>query len=277
MAGVARDLPIGRASAITQVAMRRRLAEPTPILAPIARWASIGAAALGALSLVAARFGGVPAENALALLGAGVAMASLALIACGGALASIWRSGAPGTGMALRAAVLAIVVLAGPAWFALKAVGLPVLNDVVTSIEDPPSFARSRAALAARGGFQPAEFDPSRGSEIQAAYREFSTIVVELDGADAFDLALRTATELGWTVIDSTPPGGRTGTGRIEAIGRSLLYRFEDDITIRIRAGAGESQIDLRSASRLGRHDFGANAARIREFAKAIEAAGLAR
>ncbi|MGL5114687.1 MAG: DUF1499 domain-containing protein [Beijerinckiaceae bacterium] len=257
--------------------MRRRPTEPMPVLAPIARFAALGAAGAAVLSIVAARFGGVPASNALALLGTGIVLAALALIACGGALASIWRSGAPGAGVALRAAALSALVLAGPAWFAAKAVSLPVLNDVTTNIDDPPSFARSRAALGARGGYQPPEFDPSRGPEIQAAYRDLAVIVVELDAADAFDLALRTATELGWTITDSTPPGGRTGSGRIEAISRSTLYRFEDDVTIRIKSGAGESQIDLRSASRMGRHDFGANAARIRAFAQALEAAGLAR
>jgi uncharacterized protein (DUF1499 family) len=65
--------------------------------------------------------------------------------------------------------------------------------------------------------------------------------------------------------------------GRIDAVARSLLFRFPDDITIRLRAGVGETRIDLRSASRVGRHDFGANARHIRDFAREIEALANAR
>ena len=46
---------------------------------------------------------------------------------------------------------------------------------------------------------------------------------------------------------------------------------FADDITIRIRPLAGQSRIDIRSASRLGRHDFGANAKRIAAFAEELQ------
>jgi uncharacterized protein (DUF1499 family) len=39
-----------------------------------------------------------------------------------------------------------------------------------------------------------------------------------------------------------------------------------DDVTVRIRPRADGARIDVRSASRIGRHDFGTNAARIRRF-----------
>ncbi len=85
-------------------------------------------------------------------------------------------------------------------------------------------------------------------------------------------LAQRAAAALGWRVVDSAAPVGRTATGRIDAVARSLLYRFPDDITIRIRPGVGETRIDVRSASRfMGKHDFGANARHIRDFTREIE------
>ncbi len=46
---------------------------------------------------------------------------------------------------------------------------------------------------------------------------------------------------------------------------------FRDDVTIRIRPLAGQSRIDIRSVSRLGRHDFGANARRIAAFAEQLQ------
>ena len=47
-----------------------------------------------------------------------------------------------------------------------------------------------------------------------------------------------------------------------------MAGRFEvpDDIAIRIRPGDGETLVDLRSVSRVGVGDLGANAARIHEF-----------
>ena len=60
--------------------------------------------------------------------------------------------------------------------------------------------------------------------------------------------------------------------GRIDAIARSLIMGFPDDITIRIRALPDQTRIDVRSASRYGRHDFGVNARRIRRFAAELQA-----
>jgi uncharacterized protein (DUF1499 family) len=53
-------------------------------------------------------------------------------------------------------------------------------------------------------------------------------------------------------------------------VDRTLLLRLPDDITVRIRPRADGTRIDIRSASRLGHHDFGANAARIRRFLEEV-------
>ena len=62
-------------------------------------------------------------------------------------------------------------------------------------------------------------------------------------------------------------------TGRIEASDRSRWYGFTDDVTIRVGAAGSGSRIDVRSSSRLGRSDFGVNAARIRAYIAALGAA----
>jgi uncharacterized protein (DUF1499 family) len=72
-------------------------------------------------------------------------------------------------------------------------------------------------------------------------------------------------------LVENAPPGGRIGDGRVEAIDRTPVMRFPDDITVRIRPGAGQSRVDVRSASRYGRHDFGANARRIERFARQMQ------
>jgi uncharacterized protein (DUF1499 family) len=72
--------------------------------------------------------------------------------------------------------------------------------------------------------------------------------------------------------VEEAAPGGRSGQGRIEAVAETRLMRFQDDVTIRIRPSGAGTRIDIRSASRIGRHDFGANAARIRRFVTEITA-----
>src|SRR5207237_4421058 len=60
--------------------------------------------------------------------------------------------------------------------------------------------------------------------------------------------------------------------GSIEAVATSRLFGFEDDIVLRIRPdGASGTRVDMRSKSRNGKGDLGANAARIRAFVAAVE------
>jgi uncharacterized protein (DUF1499 family) len=79
---------------------------------------------------------------------------------------------------------------------------------------------------------------------------------------DALAQADRAARALGWTVVASDP-----GRGRLEATATTFWFRFTDDIVIRVRPQDAGSRLDIRSKSRVGRGDLGANARRIRAFA----------
>ena len=87
---------------------------------------------------------------------------------------------------------------------------------------------------------------------------------------DAFDLVRKAAQNRGPRIVEAVKPGGRFGLGRIEAVDRTFLLRLPDDITVRNRPRADGTRVDIRSASRIGTHDFGANAARIRAFLKEL-------
>jgi uncharacterized protein (DUF1499 family) len=252
--------------------MRRVPVEPMSPLAPASRRLGLAGLALGLLSVAGVRLGGVPPLNGLAVYGAAMAAAALAAVAAGGALHAVWRHGGPGASLAGNGLALALVVLSPAAWFGVQAVRLPPLNDVTTDVMEPPSFGRSRAAVDGRGGLIPLEYDATLAMEQQDAYPDLQPILMDQTPEEAMALALRAATNLGWRVLDSTPPAGRAGSGRIEATARSLVFGFSEDITIRIRPAINETRIDLRSASRVGRHDFGSNAGRIRDFQREIEA-----
>jgi len=72
---------------------------------------------------------------------------------------------------------------------------------------------------------------------------------------------------MGWDVVARAP-----AEGRIEAIDTSQWFGFHDDIVVRIRPAGSGSRIDIRSKSRVGRSDLGANAHRIRTFTSKLKA-----
>lgn len=195
----------------------------------------------------------------------------LALLLSVLAFIRIWQSGHRGVGMAAQAFALALLLLAPAGYVGFKLVMLPALNDVSTDIDDPPGFSRSRVALDARKGRVPPDVSPEQRRAQRLAYPKTLPIVLEVPAEMAFDIARRAALNRGWQVLESARPGGRSGAGRIEAVARTRLLRFSDDITIRVRPRADGSRIDIRSASRLGNHDLGANAARIAAFAEEVE------
>jgi len=61
---------------------------------------------------------------------------------------------------------------------------------------------------------------------------------------------------------------------RIEATDTTLMFGFKDDIVVRITPQDGGSVVDVRSLSRVGGSDFGANAKRVRAYLKRVASAG---
>lgn len=72
-----------------------------------------------------------------------------------------------------------------------------------------------------------------------------------------------------WELIGSgTGPGG----AELRAVRTTRLWRFKDDVTVRVRREGGRSLVSVRSKSRVGRGDFGQNARNIEEFLAALDA-----
>ena len=59
--------------------------------------------------------------------------------------------------------------------------------------------------------------------------------------------------------------------GIIEAVARSVILGFPEDVVVRVRVTADGTRIDVRSASRYGRSDLGSNAARVRDLVSDID------
>ena len=87
----------------------------------------------------------------------------------------------------------------------------------------------------------------------------------------AYDAALQIVTKRKWRIVAERPPQAGRRDGQLEAVARTPIMGFREDVSIRIRATRDGSQIDVRSASRYGRHDLGSNASRIKSLLDDID------
>ena len=252
--------------------MRRlMIEEPYSQLALWSRRLAIFAGTAVIIGLGLAHSHKIEIESALSVLGAGLILACVALLLAGSALMVIWDEGRRGLGQALSASLIALLLLCLPGYLALLAFQLPILNDVTTDLSDPPSFSRSASALAQRSMETPADRPQTLREEQRRAYPDIQPILLDLEIDEAWRLIKQTLAAIGWRQIDQTPPGGRTGIAHLDAISQSLLLALPQDLTIRLKPLVGQTRVDVRSASRYGRHDFGSNADQIRRFAAELQ------
>ncbi len=168
------------------------------------------------------------------------------------------------TNRALLGLVLSLIVVFAPLNGFRKAMTVPPIHDISTDLANPPVFnhvpslrAESDNSLA---------LDSAVMDMQKAHYTNLQPVTLEVGMSDAFAQAVLTAEDMGWEIVHSD-----ASVGQIEAVVTTLLFGFKDDVVIRLSAVDGGTQIDLRSASRVGQSDLGANAARIQAFLNAIQ------
>ncbi len=230
--------------------------------AALAGWLGLAGPGLACVGLLIVRLG-APALAGFALLQLGL-LAALVAIITGGIGIALTRGGVGGRPKALQGLALGVLLLGIIAVGAGSGLGVPPINDIATDLESPPGYAMARAGHANEGRDMsyPADFV----AQVRAAYADLSPIRVALGSTAAYELALQQAESLGWEITRRDP----TSTS-FEAEAVTALWQFVDDVSVRVRAdGPDRSIIDMRSKSRDGRGDLGANANRIRAFASAI-------
>lgn len=222
------------------------------------------------LSIIVVRSGFLEIEPSLATFGGALVFAGLAILLGLAAFVTIWKDGLDGLGHALLAIAIGALLLAYPGYLALKAYKLPSISDITTDPIDAPRFeaiARVRPRTA-----NPVIYAGLYAAEQQRrAYPNIEPLILNVPPKMAYDAALAIASKRRWRVVDTRDPAPNR-EGRIEAVARTLVMGFRDDIVIRVRPAPDGSRVDVRSASRYGRHDFGTNAARIRSLLDDIDA-----
>jgi hypothetical protein len=234
-------------TAMTMLITRLRGAETPP--SRLAIWASrvaIFSLAVAGMAIAIERADLLEMVPVLVTFGAALVLAMLAILLALGSFISLWANGGPGFSKAMMAALIGIGLLAYPGYLAYKAQRLPAVTDITTDPADPPRFE-----VVAR--LRPADRNPYPGNE---------PLMVSVSPRTIYDGTMTVITKRKWRIVDArAPAAGRDG--HIEAIARTPIMGLRDDVTVRIRPSREGARVDVRSASRYGSIDFGANAERV--------------
>jgi uncharacterized protein (DUF1499 family) len=238
------------------------------------RWSSrlaLFSLLLIAVALLLHRVFALPTAVALNLVGVALAGALLAILLGLYASIDIWRKGTPGGARILVGIGLGLAILALPALATLAARNYPTLNDLTTDPADPPVF---RTLAAARTGMaNPPAYPGAAFAAVQKkAYPDLVPMVINRPPSETFDLVVDALKRLHMTVVAEEPPTPEEPVGRAEAVDRTLVLGFYDDIAVRVSGDETRTRVDLRSSSRYGRSDFGQNAQRLRDIMREIVA-----
>src|SRR5262245_35479086 len=236
-----------------------------------ARRIALFALAAALLSIIIVHSGLLEMRPALVTFGASLALAILALLLAFAGFVSIWKEGLLGMGACLSAIAIALLLLGYPTYLAVKARNQPWINDITTDPIDPPRY--DTLAKARPRDANPILYPGLVVAEQQLeAYPDIEPLDADIDTRSAFNAALTIVNRRRWRVVEARAPDQGRPEGRIEAVARTPIMGFRDDVVVRVRPFEGGARVDVRSSSRYGAFDFGANAARVRALLEDIEA-----
>ncbi len=213
------------------------------------------------------RAGVLPLSAAVPLLAAGVLL-SLGSLAPW--LTAIMRRGR----LAFRdrrevaTGLLSAIAVVVPLAYILPALGAPPIHDITTDPDDPPRF---EAVVPLRAGApNPLEYGgPQLAATQRAAYPDVLPLAAAASPTTVLAAARSVAMELGWEIVAVDQ-----AQGLLEATATTFWFGFKDDVAVRVRPSeGGGALVDVRSISRVGVGDLGANANRIRAFLTRLQAA----
>lgn len=155
--------------------------------------------------------------------------------------------------------------------FLMAALTVPAIHDISTDLADPPAFralslrADNLDAIPGMDDEEMKRMTPQQRWVVihQKEYGNIRSVRINEPVPSVISKAERLAKARGWEVAVSLPE-----EGRLEATETSALFRFKDDIVLRVKpTDTGEGSIvDMRSVSRVGVSDLGVNAKRVRSF-----------
>ena len=246
--------------------------EPVSRLAVWARRAAVFAAIACVMSVVIVRFGFLDVRPALATFFGALACAGVSIVLCLAAFAAIWQTGARGMSLVALALAIDAAILAYPGYLGWQYRKLPAIHDITTDAIDPPRF--EALARLRSGGANSAAYAGLYSAEQQRiAYPDIEPVDLDVPVQRAYEVATALVAKRKWLVIDERPPQPPRRIGRIEAVARTPVMGFREDVSIRVAPDGDGSRVDIRSSSRYFESDLGSNASRVTKLIEDINAA----
>ena len=165
---------------------------------------------------------------------------------------SLWYSGDAGWRESTSGLLVGTVAIVFLMFMAVMSSQFPNINDVSTAPLITPIQGRANGADA-----------PVATLIDGQKYRFAGTRQYRLDEQTALDLISQAASNMGWSKLNQT----QTSAAELHQFYKAKsLLGFVDDVTISTRTTAQLVIVNVRSASRYGSGDYGANSARIENF-----------
>jgi uncharacterized protein (DUF1499 family) len=212
------------------------------------------------LGIALAHFGVLQPIGGFFVFGLGLLSALIAgLLGLAALYTTRAASGRSGRNLAYLGIVAAVVAIAIVGIGRSPGADAPPINDISTDLSDPPAFPNDPSGRGRDMSYPSGFADQIKQTP---SYQDLQPIRVARPPADVLREAEAAARSLDWENVAADP-----AAGTVTASETSKLFRFVDDVVIRVRDdGTGGSVVDMRSKSRDGQGDIGANAARIRRF-----------
>src|ERR1700693_1194953 len=237
------------------MARRRTVEEPPSRLALWARRVALFSLAATLIAVIIVRSGALEIVPALSTLAGALVLAVLAILLAIGAAIVIWFEGVGGAKEAATALFIGLALIAYPLFLGVKGYRLPAIYDIPTDPIDPPRF-EAIARLRPRDA-NPITYAGLYAAEQQrAAYSDIEPDDTTATPQEAYDAAMKIITKRRWRVVDAPPPldGPRGIDTRaspaaslrdsiIEAVARTPILGFRDDVVVRIRATTDGARI----------------------------------
>lgn len=170
-------------------------------------------------------------------------------------------------GTTLAGMVIALAVIVGVLIASGAGRNAPRINDISTDTDAPPQFAHA-GTLPENTGRDMAYPGAAFASQQKAAYPDLGPLVLAMPPDEAFKQVAAAARSMPTWAITREDAAAHA----LEGYDTSWLFHFHDDFVIEVRpASNGQSVVQMRSKSRDGKGDVGANAARIRAFFQRLQ------
>jgi len=208
------------------------------------------------------------------LIGFQIAVPGLAISALSGTLAALLGVIALIKAMVQRKSAMSALigsltgfVVAMPVLLSiLGSSGLPRIHDITTDLDNPPVFEVIVSLRSATDNPLDRKSPDNLAQLQREGYPDLKPLKFNRSKETVFQQALQLAKSSGWQIAAAS-----VDDGIIEATVATPVMGFKDDVVIRIQGIGQISQVDMRSVSRVGMSDLGANAKRIRQFLNDLE------